>query len=446
MLYKVLSVGVMSMLLAVMTPGPAPASVQRVCRGLVANIVGTTGDDKLVGTRGPDVVVGLGGNDKLLGRGGDDVLCGGPGADDLIGGSGHDRLYGGHDELQQRKRRTVVSGDLLEGGPGDDLLSVGFDEVPGRVLFRRQNIVSFRHSSRAVTVDLRDRLAQGEGSDVVLRGSSLRVDGSRYDDVLRGTRADDVFDGGRGHDDLGDRGGGDVLLGYQGDDTLDGGPGDDLVISTAGVDSVAGGDGDDFLIAASPAVSTLLGGPGNDYMSRTITSGETGVIDGGPDENQLELVPQLRFGSDRAVLDAEAGTVVVTGEDGSHTTTFANAAAYTLWDVPWTFHGSQGDDFVQVLRGRLNAQGLGGDDYMIGAEGNDVLDGGEGTDAAWGGEGQNTCLNIESGSCTGYPWEAQATRARRAAGAPTGLSTIPPHSLLSRWINDQNLMRKNAPD
>lgn len=433
----------MSTLVAVATPGPAPASAQRVCRGLVATIVGTAGDDKLVGTRGADVVLGLGGNDKLLGRGGDDVLCGGRGADDLAGGPGHDRLYGGHDEVRQRERRNVVSGDLLEGGPGDDVLRPGFDDVQGRVWFRRQNIVSFRHSSRAVTVDLRDRLAQGEGSDFVHRGSSLRVDGSRYDDVLLGTRADDVFDGGRGNDDLAGRGGGDVLLGYHGDDDLEGGHGDDLVISTAGVDTVDGGDGADFLIAASPAVSALLGGPGGDYMSRTITTGETGVIDGGPDENQLELLPQLWFGSDRGVLDAEAGSVVVTGEDGSHTTTFANVGAYTLWDVPWTFHGTQGDDFVQVLLGRLDAQGLGGDDYMIGAEGKDVLDGGEGTDTAWGGEGQNTCLNTESGSCTGYPWEAQATRAR---GAPTGLSTIPPHSLLSRWINDQNLVRENAPD
>lgn len=445
MLRKVLTVGVVvPALLVVATAGPAPATAQRTCRGLAATIVGTAGDDKLVGTRGADVVVGMGGNDKLFGLAGDDMLCGGRGADDLIGGRGHDRLYGGHDEIEQQGRRTVVSGDLLQGGPGDDLLSVGFDEVEGRVLIRRHNIVSFRDSTRAVTVNLRDRVAHGEGSDVVVRGSSMRVDGSRYDDVLQGTREAEVLDGGRGDDDLWGRGGRDGLLGEHGDDELDGGSGDDLVISTAGGDTVAGGDGADFLIAASPATTTLLGGPGDDYMSRPITSGETGVIDGGPDHNQLELDPQLWLESDlSAALDAETGTAVVTAEEKTHTTTFVNVRAFTLWGVPWTFRGTEGEDFVQVLFGRLDAQGLGGDDFMIGAESNDVLDGGDGTDAVWGGEGRNTCVNAETGSCTGYPWDATSPHTRQTTSARTGLSATPPHRLVSRWINGQDLLRIN---
>ena len=53
--------------------GPMPAT----CRGRLATIVGTDGDDTLSGTSGGDVIVGLGGNDHITGRGGDDSLCGG---------------------------------------------------------------------------------------------------------------------------------------------------------------------------------------------------------------------------------------------------------------------------------------------------------------------------------------------------------------------------------
>ncbi len=374
--------------------------------------MGTPGDDELVGTRGTDVVLGLGGNDRLFGRGGDDVLCGGRGADDLRGGPGADRLYGGHDELRQGKRRTLVAGDLLEGGPGDDLLNPGLDEVAKPFQYRRQNIISFHHSAHAVSVDLRDRVAEGEGSDVLRRGSGLMVAGSRHDDVLLGAGGVDVLDGGPGGDAVDGRGSHDVLLDYRGDDGLDGGAGDDLVISTAGSDTVDGGAGHDFMIAASPGTTTLLGGPGGDYMSRTVTPGETGMIDGGADGNQLELFPQLWFNGERGVLDAEAGTAVVSGEDGSQTTTFTNVSAYTLWHLPWTFHGTQGDDFVQMLQGRLHAQALGGDDFLIGGEFNDVLDGGDGDDEVWGGEGRNTCLNAEAGNCDGYPWDAPAARSK----------------------------------
>lgn len=227
------------------------------------------------------------------------------------------------------------------------------------------------------------------------------------------------------------------MIDYHGDDELDGGAGNDMVISTTGVDTVAGGDGHDFLIAWSHITTTLLGGAGSDYLSRPITPGETGVIDGGPGENQLELTPQLWFAdAPSATLDAAAGTSVVTAGDKTQTTTFTGITAFTLWDGPWTFAGSEGDDFVQVLWGRLQAQGLGGDDYLLGGERNDVLDGGDGTDTAWGGEGHNTCLATEAGSCSGYPWDGTTTRARIVTGDhPQQPDAASPHRLVQRWLS-----------
>ena len=442
MVRRFVVVGVVAPALSVLAAaGPAPAAspaAERTCRGLTATVVGTPGDDVLTGTRGADVVVGLRGDDTLVGLAGDDVLCGGGGADDLAGGHGADRLYGGRDAHEERRRRTVVAGDLLEGGPGDDHLSTGLQQWEGRLWVLRGNIISFRHSARAVTVDLRARTAVGEGSDVVVRGPSLDVVGSAHDDVLQGSRADEVLDGLRGDDTTRGGGGADAVLDYFGDDELDGGAGNDMVISTTGVDTVAGGDGHDFLIAWSHAPTTLLGGAGSDYLSRPITPGETGVIDGGPGENQLELTPQLWFAGDpsAAVDRPAAGTsAVVTAGDKTQTTTFTGMTAFTLWGGPWTFAGSEGDDFVQVVSGRLQAQGLGGDDYLVGAERNDVLDGGDGTDTAWGGEGRNTCLATEAGSCSGYPWDDTTTRARIVTGDhPRQPEAASPHRLVQRWL------------
>lgn len=172
-----------------------------------------------------------------------------------------------------------------------------------------------------------------------------------------------------------------------------------------------------------------------DYLSRSIRSGETGLIDGGAGENQLEVTPQLWFDRDpSATLDAEAGTAVVSAGDDTHTSSFTNIDWFTLWAVPWTFRGSGADDFVQVLGARMEAQGLGGDDYLLGGARSDVLDGGEGTDNGWGGPGQNTCLDTEVGDCSGYPWDEAPGGARvlgRDASSPAHLA---PRRLVSRWL------------
>jgi Ca2+-binding RTX toxin-like protein len=101
------------------TPTPPPPT-QVSCRGQVATIVGTTGDDTINGTDGPDVIHGLSGHDTINGLGGDDLICGGYGNDILIGGLGNDVLLGepGYDDL-----RGGYDNDTLEGGLGNDSLT-----------------------------------------------------------------------------------------------------------------------------------------------------------------------------------------------------------------------------------------------------------------------------------------------------------------------------------
>ena len=421
-------------------PGPTAAG-ERTCRGVPATIVGTAEGDRLTGTRRADVIVGLGGNDTILGLSGDDVVCGNGGADHLVGGHGHDRLYGGADQHQDRGRGTAVWGDVLEGGSGDDRLSVGFEPLPRRAAIVRQNKVTFRHSADPVVVDLTARVATGEGSDVVVPGHYLAVVGSRYGDVLRGSDEVETFDGGRGDDDLFGGGGRDAVLGYSGDDELHGEQGGDLVVGSAGHSTVDGGAGPDWLVALSPASSTVLGGAGYDLLWRTITTGQTGVLDGGEGKDQLELTTQLWPDRDpTAALDAGAATAVVTAGDDTHTTAFTSIDSFILWGSPWTFLGTDADDFVQVLSHRLQAQGMGGDDFLVGNDRADVLDGGDGTDEAWGGGGRNTCVDIEAGDCDGYPWDSVTTRAPVAGPRAMSPARVAPRTVVARWLNHPRFM------
>jgi RTX calcium-binding nonapeptide repeat (4 copies) len=65
------------------------------CFGVLATIVGTSGNDVIHGTNGNDVIAALGGADAIHGRGGNDLVCGGSGTDTLFDGFGKDSLDGG---------------------------------------------------------------------------------------------------------------------------------------------------------------------------------------------------------------------------------------------------------------------------------------------------------------------------------------------------------------
>ncbi|HYH62416.1 MAG TPA: M14 family zinc carboxypeptidase [Solirubrobacterales bacterium] len=74
-------------------------SNQPTCRGTVATLVGTPGNDrgrsKLDGTPVDDVIVARKGNDVVIANQGDDIVCGGAGDDKIYGSNGDDVLRGG---------------------------------------------------------------------------------------------------------------------------------------------------------------------------------------------------------------------------------------------------------------------------------------------------------------------------------------------------------------
>jgi hypothetical protein len=167
-------------------PTPTP-----MCAGVVATIVGTSGDDLLRGTAGDDVITGLGGNDTILAGPGNDTACGGPGVDRLFGHDGTDELH---------------------GGPGDDEAfgGAGVDDVFGE--------------------DGNDGLSGGPQND--------RLFGGPGNDTMAGNEGSDTVRGGPDDDGLiGGAPGNDTLRGEAGNDTLsalDGAPGDTLTDNSTG--------------------------------------------------------------------------------------------------------------------------------------------------------------------------------------------------------------------
>lgn len=265
------------------------AGSEIMCRGEVATIVGTPGEDVLRGTPSADVIVGLGRADRIRGAGGDDVMCGNAGDDALRGGAGDDRLIGGLDSPFEDSESSdpIPGADRLRGGGGDDRLEGGNDRGTDRLYFS--------NSRHGVRVDLRLHTASGQGSDTVF--GVEWVTGSTHADVLRG-----------GHD----RTESVVLYGLAGRDRLVGSP-------RGGATVLIAGAGDDLVLAASNDYG--LGNGGADVMGArpeprcsTSLSGGCVTLIGGPGDDRLTG----SYGDDELVGDFldERGADILRGRAG----------------------------------------------------------------------------------------------------------------------------------
>ena len=268
--------------------------VDVTCGGKAATIYGTQWNDDLTGTAGDDVIVGLGGDDVIKGFGGDDFLCGGDGDDVLLGGPGADSLDGGDGK---DRLRGAAGDDLLDGGPGPDRLlpESGNDTVNGGA---GSDLVDYLAADGPVVVDLTAGTATytppGDSWTHTLVAVE-KVDGSSFDDVLRGDGKRNVLRGKQGADQIWGYGGDDDLIGGLGVDVVHGGHGDDLVKGQAdddalhgeadadklvggnGNDSLYGGLGDDLLIGGLKShlgtyLNTLDGGDGFDTCRWELTA------------------------------------------------------------------------------------------------------------------------------------------------------------------------------
>ncbi|WP_191279744.1 calcium-binding protein [Nocardioides flavus (ex Wang et al. 2016)] len=426
------------LLAAALTPPAAVAAtdVAETCDGKVATIVvpppapGRFRTEPVTGTPGDDVIVGTAWPDTIDGAGGDDTICGLKGDDHLLGGSGRDRLFGGLDE--QYEPDEGYEGDLIEPGPGNDYVDLGYDMQsddldPADGPWQRWDRVSYLNSVGAVTVDLEAGTAKGEGTDTIAYGAGIV--GSAHDDVLLGSDKHDWIAAGGGDDLVDARGGNDAVktdldgtsgdVTAPGDDVVVGGPGGDEIVAGHGSDRVFAGLGRDQVSLDEAAGSRVSGGAGVDF----IRAGGRALIEGGRGADKLS--PRIGSRADRVraaggagrdtlaielslevapheshlVVGSPTGTVRVPGSPALvHFVSleeFAPAGIAVTLDITW--YGTSGSDDLDLgwIEGRVRAFGRGGNDWLRGGSGSDHLDGGPGRDRLEGGSGDDVCLRGE---------------------------------------------------
>ncbi len=262
---------------------PAPV----VCyAGDGINVVyGGTYDDYLLGGDDSDEIYGSEGDDDIGGFGGDDYIEGGIGDDVIQGNEGYDEIYGDHpsdptitgnDHIEGGDHPSTGTnwGDILFGGPGDDVI---WGDVPGAYM-------SGTDGDYIEGNDGNDEIHGGCNGDEIHGGDGMD---DIFGDESYSNAGDDVIYGGYGDDLLRGERGSDIIYGDDGNDALDGG---------AGLDYLYGGDGADFLYDRDNSAGDELYGQGG--TDRFLTADWWGApqpaswldnLDGGGDTGNVGL-------------------------------------------------------------------------------------------------------------------------------------------------------------
>ncbi|MDY0885412.1 calcium-binding protein, partial [Dongia soli] len=202
------------------------------------------------------------GNDTITAGNLDATIYGDAGMDVLRGGNGNDTLVGG----------TLA--DTLSGGLGNDVLDGGTGT----------DTVDYHAAASAVTVDLAQGTATGEGTDSLLNLEN--VTGSAFNDTITGNALNNVLQGG------------------DGDDTIHGGDGNDTITGGAGTDHLFGDAGNDTLTWDN--ADSFDGGAGFDTIDAVLISADTIDMRGPAFAN----VERIQTGSGKDVLTLSLNDVL----------------------------------------------------------------------------------------------------------------------------------------
>jgi len=108
----------------------------------------------------------------------------------------------------------------------------------------------------------------GPGNDLLRAppGTYATIQGGSGNDVIIGSRKDDLLDGGRGNDRVSGRAGPDDITGGRGTDRLSGGSGRDDISGGRGNDRLSGGSGGDVINSRDSKRDSVSCGPGRDRI------------------------------------------------------------------------------------------------------------------------------------------------------------------------------------
>jgi trimeric autotransporter adhesin len=354
---------------------------------------GTPGDDSLTGGGTDDILNGFDGNDTLYGGKGNDTLVGGAGNDSLSGGGVTTVVYSGNFAdyviTHDSNSNVYTVSDTVAGR--DDT-----DSVFGATYYK------FADVTKPYSLLFGDSLSGGSG-----------------DDVLTGGAGNDTLYGGKGNDTLTGGGGDDFLSGGNGTDTavLSGNFADyvithnastdiytiaDTVLHRDGTDQVTGVDFFQFadgtkLAPDAIGTVTITGTSGNDVLigdiGAEIINGQGGndTLDGGDGAvdtallsgNFADYLVSYDGGSYQYVIADSVG-----GRDGTDRVTdveffqFADGTKSAAQLIGSNLDGTDANDSLTGGPGNDSLYGGKGNDTLTGGAGNDVLHGGDGTDTA----------------------------------------------------------------
>ena len=259
---------------------------------VIENATGGSGDDVLLGNAAANILNGNGGDDMLMGRGG---------ADTLNGGAGFDTAS----YADAAAAVTVTLGNNGNGGADDGDKLTSIEKVEGSAFDD-----TLRGGNAADTLSGRagnDRISGGNAADTLY--------GDDGDDILDGGNDNDMLFGGVGDDRLDGGNGSDMLDGGAGDDRLDGGNGSDMLDGGAGVDVLSGGNGVDVL-AGGAGDDLLRGGTGDDRFVFAAGGGVDTILD----FRRGDLIDLSAFaGVDRGDVTISNGRVFIENGDADVT-------------------------------------------------------------------------------------------------------------------------------
>ncbi len=382
---------------------------------VASDVHGNDGDDLLSGGGGHDVLHGDSGDDIVIGGAGDDMLYGDAGNDTLEGGPGADYIDGGQgasDDVDQVTYENSLEGVIFTpiadvggasafagtGGDaeGDVLVSIEYiigshfsDELHGN--FSRENTLEgLEGDDKLYGGNKNDYILGGPGADIIVGNAG--EDGTSYLTSNGGVQVDLTTGIGHGGDAEGDHLSSmedvegtlfdDVLRGNASANILDGIYGDDIIEGRGGADTITAGGGDDIIYALGDG-DTIDGGSGHDLLSyaHRTSSGVT-----------VNLFTGTGTGGDKILWERP-----INFDDmvPLQKVTFRINNLSSVDDLDGTNIAGSGDSLTgDYAPNRI--RGFAGNDSLFGGGASDTLNGGLGADHLDGGDGRDWAEYIDS--------------------------------------------------
>ncbi|MGJ0359846.1 hypothetical protein NG785_09320 [Aliarcobacter cryaerophilus] len=400
------------------------------------------GNDSIYGGDGRDTIFGVSGNNLLEGGADNDLIFGGTGNDIIYGQAGDDTIYGksGNNSLYGGDNDDIIYAgkglDIIDGGDGIDTLR--FDGAEQRVVVNLgADTLTYDTNQTLATNRFINSWKIGGANQVGTATNIENVDGTSYNDTIRGNDLRNIIKTGSGDDYIIASLGNDEIHG--GDHTANKGDWVDFSFITTqsgvkvdiltqnnatfnsngtdynqtlfGIENIIGTSQDDYIKGSDAISNTLIGGAGNDKIygvgganhlyggvgNDTIYSGiGNDYIHGGDDNNTVDYTDRHSSSNVRVNLSDtskshNSGTVTatMTGSTSGMTDTLVNIQNVNTGGGDDTIWGNNENNIINSGAGNDVIYGIGGNNTIYAGSAADTIYGGTGVDSIFGEEGND---------------------------------------------------------